>query len=233
MKVFLSGRFGTAAGLLIALSVTGCNVLGPAGGVIGQAIPEHVAAEYAGLAHQRVAIMVWAEPGIHTDFPYLQMDLAAGLQEKLKALQLDPKPKELEETQFPVRADTMALYQEDNPQLEAMPITDLAVKFNTDAKAQKVDRLVYVEISDFSTRSEASLELYKGNITGSLKVLELKDGKAKVVYSSQDDIKATYPKDSPKEGMPEGSDAKIYQGTLDAFTTELSHRLYTYEKEPE
>src|ERR1700722_19577091 len=170
MKVFLSGRFGIAAGLLIALSAAGCNIFGPVGGVIGQAVPEKVSAEYAGLAHQRIAIMVWAEPGIHTDFPYLQMDLAAGLQEKFKRLQLDPKPKELEETQFPVRADTMALYQEDNPQLEAMPITDLALKFNADAKSQRVDRLIYVEISDFSTRSEASLELYKGNITGSVKV---------------------------------------------------------------
>jgi hypothetical protein len=233
MKVFLFGRFAIAAGLLISLMVAGCNVLGPVGGVIGQAVPQMVAAEYAGLAHQRVAIMVWAEPGIRTDFPYLQLDLAAGMQEKLKKLQTDEKPKELEGAEFPVRADTMALYQEDTPQLEAMPITDLALKFNADAKSQNVDRLIYVEVSDFSTRSEASLDLYKGNITGSLKVVELKDGKAKVAYTSQDDIKATYPKDSPAEGMPEGSDAKIYQGTLDAFTTELSHRLYTYEKEPD
>jgi len=233
MKVSLFGRFGIAAGLLIFLTAAGCNILGPVGGVIGQAIPVMVAAEYSGLANQRVAIMVWAEPGIRTDFPYLQLDLAAGLQEKLKKVQTDDKPKELVGAQFPVRADTMALYQEDTPQLEAMPITDLALKFNADAKSQKVDRLIYVEISDFSTRSEASLELYKGNITGSVRVIELNDSKAKVAYTSQEDIHATYPKDSPKEGMPEGSDAKIYQGTLDAFTTELSHRLYTYEKEPD
>ncbi len=233
MKVFIPGRFGFAVSLLVALATAGCNVLGPVGGIIGQAIPQKVAPEYAGLAHQRIAIMVWAEPGIRTDFPYLQVDTAAGLQEKFKQLQTTDKPDELEGATFPVRADTMARYQQDHPELEAMPITDLALKFNVDAKSDRVDRLIYVEITDFSTRAEASLELYKGNITGSVKVIELKDGKAKVVYNSADDLKATFPKDSPKEGMPDGTDAKIYQGTLDAFTTELSHRFYTYEKDPE
>jgi hypothetical protein len=233
MKDFLFCRFGFAVGLLVALMSAGCNVLGPVGGLIGQAVPEKVSAEYAGLAHMKVAIMVWAESGVRTDFPYLQVDTAAGLQEKFKALQKSDNPKELEEATFPVRADTIARYQEDHPELEAMPITDLAAKFNVDAKSERVDRLIYVEVTDFSTRSEASLELYKGNITGSVKVIDLKDGKAKVVYTSADDIKATFPKDSPKEGMPDGTDAKIYQGTLDAFTTELSHRFYTYDKDPD
>ena len=43
MKVFLFGRFGIAAGLLIFLTAAGCNILGPVGGVIGQAIPVMVA----------------------------------------------------------------------------------------------------------------------------------------------------------------------------------------------
>jgi hypothetical protein len=233
MKQLLFARFGFIPVLLAILSLAGCNILGPIGGVIGQAIPEKVAPEYAGLANQRIAIMVWAEPGIRTDFPYLQVDLAAGFQEKLKQLQTASKPKELEGATFPIRADTMARYQEDHPELEAMTITDLAMKFNTDAKSDKVDRLIYVEVTDFATRSEASLELYKGSIAGSVKVIEFKDGNAKVAYISQDDIKANFPKDSPKEGLPDGTDAKIYGGTLDAFTTELSHKFYTWEKEPE
>jgi hypothetical protein len=234
MKQLSIARFSLAPVLLALLPLAGCNILGPIGGVIGRAIPEKVAPEYAGLANQRVAIMVWAEPGIRTDFPYLQVDAAAGFQEKLKQLETtDPIPKELQGATFPIRADTMARYQEDHPELEAMTITDLAMKFNADAKADKVDRLIYIEVSEFATRSEASLELYKGTITGSVKVIEFKDGKAKVAYTSQDDIKAMFPKDSPKDGLPDGTDAKIYGGTLDAFTTQLSDKFYTWEKDPD
>jgi hypothetical protein len=210
--------------LCAALSLAGCNILSAFGAVAGKAIPTHIQAAYKGLAGQTVAVMVWPERGLRIDNPYLQLDLAAGLQKKLQDIQESDKPDELKGTKFPFRADSLVRDQQDHPEIEALPVTEIASRYN-------VSRLIYIEVTDFSTRSEASSELYRGSIVGNMKVIEIDaNGKSKEAFS-KDDIRAFYPKDSPKEGLPIGTDTKIYQGTLDAFTTELSHQVYTYEED--
>lgn len=205
---------------LLAL-LAGCNYLGPAGAVIANAFPNKVAAQYKGLQGQSVAVMVWADRGIRIDNPYLQGNIAAGIQEKLKALQKSDDPPELKGTTFPISPASVVRYQEDHPEIETMPIEETAARFT-------VTRLIYIEVSNFSTQSEASLLLSRGTMTGNVKVVEIANGKAKVAKYTED-ITVSFPKDSPKEGMPNGDHYKIYQGTLDAFTTEVVYRFYDHE----
>jgi hypothetical protein len=210
--------------LLLGAMLAGCNIFAGVGAVTARAFPKHIEAAYKGLQGQTVAVMVWPDRGVRIDNPYLQLDLAAGLQKKLQDIQTSDKPDELREAKFPFRADTLVRDQQDHPEIEAMPVTDIASRYN-------VTRLIYIEVTDFSTRSDASPELYRGSIVGNVKVIEIdKNGKSKEAFT-KNDIRAFYPKDSPKEGLPVGSDYKIYQGTLNAFTTELSHQFYTYEEE--
>ena len=213
--------------LLMLPLLSGCNILGPVGAVMGNAFPPTVDASYKGLANQSAAIIVWADRGIRADNPNLQLDLASGIQDKLITVQKDLKPKELIGTIFPMRSDSIARYQADHPETEFQPISETAANFNT---SYKVTRLIYIEVTDFSTRSESSLALRIGNLTGSIKVFEMADGKAKEAFK-ESDIHVTFPKDSPPEGMPTTSDYKIYQGTLDLFATETIKRLYAHEEE--
>jgi hypothetical protein len=215
--------------LIGVLALSGCNILGPVAAVTSHAFPPTIDASYKGLAKQSVAVIVWAERGIRIDNPNLQLDLASGMEQKLKDVQKDEKPKELEGVTFPVRPDSVARFQEDHPEMEYQPITETAGKFNAMFKAS---RLIYIEVSDFSLRSESSMSLHLGSLTGNIKVLEMSDGKAKEVFK-ESDIHVSFPKDSPPEGMPFGTDYKIYQGTLDAFTTELAKRLYAHTMEDE
>jgi hypothetical protein len=208
---------------LVALS--GCNIIGPVAAVTGRAFPSTIDASYKGLAKQSVVVLVWADRGIRIDNPNLQLDLASGLEQKLKTVQKDEDPKELKGTLFPARADSVARFQEDHPEMEYEPIDQTAIKFNSMFKAT---RLIYIEVSDFSTRSDSSLALHLGNLTGSIKVLEMADGKAKEGFK-ESDIHVSFPKDSPPEGLPIGTDYKIYQGTLDLFTTQLAERLYSHK----
>jgi len=208
----------------LLFNAVGCNLFAGVGAVTARAFPKHIEAAYKGLKGQTVAVMVWPERGVRIDNPYLQLDLAAGLQKTLQDIQATDKPDELKGTTFPFRADLVVKDQQDHPEIEAMPVTDIASRYN-------VSRLIYIEVTDFSTRSDASPELYRGSIVGNLKVIEIDPkGKAKEVFS-KNDLRASYPKDSPKEGLPVGTDYKIYQGTLTAFIVELSHQLYTYEEE--
>ncbi|HEX4125183.1 MAG TPA: hypothetical protein VHY37_10695 [Tepidisphaeraceae bacterium] len=208
---------GAAAGAMYSLS--GCAALG----VAAQALPPaQIIPQYKGLQGQSVAIMVWADRDVRDSWPDLPLDTNAGLEHKLKAGQKD-LPKYLKDTTFPISALSMVRAQEDHPEWDGVPITDIAGQFH-------VTRLIYVEVDEFQTRASDSTDLYKGSIVGSVKVIEIKDGKTKVAYT-EDNIQAVYPKGSLEEGVLDAGDDKIYTGTLDAFTTQLVQRFLPHDEQ--
>jgi hypothetical protein len=211
---------GAVIGVALAGATVGCNLVGPPMAVLEKAFPNKIAAEYKGLDHHTVAVMVWAESGIRIDYPQMQMDIEGAVQDKIKTLQTTDNPPEFVGTTFPNSAESIFRTQEDHPELDAMTVTELASRLN-------VDRLIYVEVNDFSTKSEASDLLSRGTLSGNVEVVEIKDGKAKLAYH-EDNIEVIFPKDSPKEGIPNGDDYKIYQGTLDVFSTEIVNRFYDH-----
>ncbi len=210
-----------ALALLSCLPLLGsCTTIGAVGGLIAQAAPHYTDAAYKGLPDQTTVVMVWVDRKIKMDNPDLQISVAAGLQGKLIDIQKTLKPDELKGTIFPVRAATVVQYQEDHPEIENEPLTTTAAKFDA-------TRLIYVEVTDFETRSEA-IELYRGSMKGTVRVLEMKDGVAKQVMAPHD-IEIVYPKDSTKEGTPIGTDYKTSQGTVDSFVDRASKFFYRYE----
>jgi hypothetical protein len=223
--VFRPVMIAALGAAMLTLS-TACGGLGAPEMLIARAVPRYRAAAYKGLAGQTVGVMCWADRGIRIDNPYLQLDVALGITEKLKISQATDAPAELKGTTFPISPKVIAHYQEDHPEIEGLPITDTAAKFT-------FTRLIYIEVNDFATRSEASMEMYRGTLTGNIKVIEIsKSGKAKIAYA-ENDIHVSYPKDTPEEGLPIGNDYKIYQGTIEKFTDEIVHRLVTYEEDPD
>jgi hypothetical protein len=207
---------------LSLLATNGCDTAGALMGVVAQAIPRHVDAAYKGMAGQTVIVMVWMDRGLKADYPDLQMDIAASLQGKLIDVARDQKPDLLKGTVFPVRAATVIRNQDDHPEWDNESITTTAGKFDG-------TRLIYLEIKDYSLHAGAP-ELYRGTLSGDLKVLEMKDGKAKIAFA-ENDISVLYPKDSPKDGLPIGNDYTNSQGTVDLFTTEVAKRFYPHDED--
>jgi hypothetical protein len=210
--------------LVAALALSSCDTIGAGMGVIAQAVPHYTDAAYKGLPGQVTVVMVWVDRGIKMDNPDLQISVAAGLQDKLINIEATENPEALKGTTFPVRAATVIRYQDDHPEIENEPLTTTAAKFDA-------TRLIYVEVTDFQTRSEA-VELYRGSMKGNVKVVEMKNGTAKQVFA-ENDISVIYPKDSPTEGLPVGTDYKISQGTVDAFTDAVAKRFYRSLDDPE
>jgi hypothetical protein len=217
-----------AAGLLLLAPLGGCDQLGALLGVGLQAIPKTVDAAYKGLAGQRVVVMVWADKGVKQDFESLPGDVAAALQDKLINVQKSDSPDALKGMTFPFATATVVQSQEDHPEWQYLSATDVAVKF-------RATRLIYVEVTDFATRSAASLELYKGTLSATLKVIRIDDDghdhvTAKVDYQS-DPIDIVFPKDSPKDGLPNRADAQVAQGTIDAFADLVSKKFYKHDED--
>jgi hypothetical protein len=198
--------------------LTGCAIFG----VAASALPPPTAPpRYNGLAGQKVGVMVWTDPGIRIDWPALQIDLANAVQNKLAE---KAKSKALLKTTYPILPASIARYQQDHPEVDAMSITELAPRLGG------LTRLIYIEIEDFATRSDMSIDLFRGSARATVKVVEIADGKAKVAFE-QNGVQATYPKRAPTEGLPNVGDARIYAGTIDAFSTSIANLFVPHEGE--
>jgi hypothetical protein len=168
-----------------------------------------------------VGVMVWADRGVRIDYPGMQLDTASGIQNKLELAQKE-QIKDLEGTKFPVKPASIVRYQMDHPEIEALKLTDVAPKLG-------VNRLIYIEIEDFATRPHPGVELYRGSMSGTIKVVEIApDRSAKTVYQ-ENDVRAIFPPKSPEDGVLTGDDYRIYVGTVDAFTTEVAKRFAQHE----
>ena len=203
--------------LLLMLTLSGCAAIG----VAANAMPAPMRRpEYTGMTNQTIGVMVWADRGIQIDWPSLQVDLANGIQKKLEA---QVKAKELLGAKYPVQPASIVRYQRDHPEIEAMQITEVAPKFG-------VSRLIYIELDDFATRSDMSVELFRGQAKGNVRVLEIENGKAKVAWEKPD-VYVAYPKKAPKEGIPSAGDARMYTGTIDAYSTTIAQLFYSWRPE--
>jgi hypothetical protein len=207
----------------LALSVSGCDQIGALGGLVARNIPRHVDAAYKGLAGKSVIVMVEMDRSMRMDYPDLQLDLAGSLQSKLIAIARDQKPDLMKGTTFPVSPKAVVLEQENHPEWATTEdITTTAAKFNG-------DRLIYVYVDEFATHAGAE-ELFRGTLKGGIKVIEMKDGKAKLAFH-EEDISVLYPKDSPNDGLPIGTESKIAEGTIEAFTDEVAKRFYPHDED--
>jgi hypothetical protein len=217
----LPPRLRSACWLLLALSLAGlsagCQLLG----VMAAKSPDvPVGPKYKGLAGQKVAVMVWADRATSIDWPHLQLDVTRGIHSRLSdAVHVKKPPEEIKGTTF-VAPESVVRFQHDHPEIETESVIDIAPKID-------ITRLVYVEINEFSTRPEESLQLYRGSMSGNLKVVEVVNGRARIAYQ-EENIKVVYPEDSPEEGIPGGDDIQMYEKTLDAFSTEVANRFLTH-----
>lgn len=204
--------------LLLALwipTVAGCA----AAGIAAQSMPQRVKASYFGLENQSIGVLVWADRGTLIDWDDIQLDLANKIQTNLQR----SKASELRNATFPWQPASVLRFMRDRPELASVPIEQVAPRMSG------ITRLIYVEIEDFSTRAHASLELFRGSATASMRVLEIADGQSKIGYK-EDGIRVVFPRGVPEDGLPNLRDSTIYQGTLQTLADEITARLMTTTK---
>jgi len=208
---------------VLLLFLPGCNLFGAIAGKLAplQTIPP----QYAGFADQSIAIMVWAGDGTMIDFPDVRADLAGSMQKKLTEAR-DVKTKEMANIRFATTPSAVVRLQENHPEYESMPLTEVAPKLGA-------TRVIYLEIENLQTRSSASVELYRGSASATVKVVEVPPGgggPATVAYEEAA-ISAVFPPNAREEGTPEGNDRAIYHGLIDALASEIAKRFVPHQED--
>ncbi|QOV90799.1 hypothetical protein IPV69_05425 [Humisphaera borealis] len=196
----------------------GCAVLGVAA---SKASRTTVKPAYMGFGNQTVGVMVTTDRGTQVDFPRLQLDIAQSVQSKMQGAQAN-KAEELKGTQFPAAAGPTAIfaYQRNHPEYDVEPIAKIAPKLG-------VTRLIYIEIEGFALNPADVLELFRGEVTGRVRVVEITDGVGKVVFS--DAVSGVFPEHSGPDGTPNLTRAVTYRGAIDAFGTAIVQKFVEYE----
>ena len=209
--------------------LSGCNIIGAAAQVLPR--PD-IAPAYKGLAGQTVGVMVWVDRGVRIDFPSLQGDIARSLTDKLSQTS-NPRDAKAKEKVPPEMANVQYLnpmsvirFQEDHPELEGLPSTEVATRLG-------VTRVIYLEVFTFETRSDVSIDLFKGTVLAKMEVLEVSrdasgNKTAKVAYNDPD-FRTLYPPNRP-EGIA-GTDVnteQIYLKTVDQFTDDVALKFVTH-----
>ncbi len=209
--------------LPLLLLLGGCAIFG----VIANAVPKIVDAKYTGLKGQDVAIMVWADRATRNDWPSIQIDTAAAIRNRLITAQQADKPDALDKTTFSVTPQSIARFQIDHPESDALPIADIA-------RMVGVPRLVYVEITNFQTRPDQSAmsELFRGELTANVKVIEY-DKVTRGIKAGYEEvgIAAAFPRKAPAEGVLNLGDERARVGTITLFSQSLAWRFYKHEEE--
>jgi hypothetical protein len=221
---FISFVFSSSLRALVALPLllmsSGCAFPGIVAGKLMAAVIAKP--KYLGLPGQSVGVLVWTDRGIQIDYPNLNLDLANSIQ---KMLVDSGKSDDLKGTIFPVQPASIQRYVLDHPNFDMRDVTEIAPKFG-------VTRLIYIEVEDFGTRAPASVELYRGHLNATFRIVEISGDHAKVAYE-ENNVMASFPPKVPEDGTPDGDDVRFYAGTVNAMSTEILNRLVSHELDDE
>jgi hypothetical protein len=207
---------------LLVVTARGCTIVGA---VAAKTLPNDVPPKYVGLQNQTVAVMVWADRAVRVDWNRIQLDAAGTIQSSLQALAASGgnPAKELLGMQFPLQPAQVARFQKDRPFLETAPVTEFAPELG-------VTRLIYVELEQFSTRSDIAPQLYRGTAVATLKVVEIDPAtnQARIAYE-ENGIRAGFPHQGREEGEIAGNDQVFYAETIRELAAEVASKFVTHE----
>ena len=230
-RLFICTLLGSSS-----LAVGGCVILGAAASKLPAPI---VPAAYDDLAGKSVAVWVWVDPAVDLDYPTLSLELATAIQSGLEAARdvgSRGQQRALEETTFPIEPRSIVRYQKNDPLLNTLPVRDLAPRLG-------VERVIYVEVADFTTQGGAVVGLNRGTAEVGVTVVEID---APVVGGTSDKARVGVVETAYAEGglelafppgAAEGSNRltprQTYEGTLAEIAGTVVRKFIPHPQEPE
>lgn len=222
-------RLLALAALFLLPACQGCTVLGYAASVLPK---PPIKARYAGLGGQKVAVITWVERGTYEHYQWfgwdVRLDLSSQVTNKIKAAQkADQKIEELKGTTF-VDAKTVYKWQKNHPEMEIRTAAEMAPAL---AAATGATRVIFVEVQPFMTLDPKTQILLKGYAQASIHVVEIDHAAPARQVFAESEVTANFP-DNTSEGLPPTDSVDepyIYKNLVDALSTQVAVRFFTYE----
>ncbi len=207
-------RWGVWVLVLGFMMVTsGCNLLQlPVYLLFGQRT-QKVKAQYTGLAHKKVALIVATGPGIDFAYPSARSNISlaviAAIKTHIKGVEFVPYRK-------------VEAFQDETLDWSALPMEQIARKFG-------VQRILYLDTYEFSMAETSSVYLLRGRVSAALRVYEADSANPdNPVY--QTEIHVIYPEQGPLP-MSDVGQIKVWRNSIGLFAKQLAEKFYDHKVE--
>jgi len=213
----LSGRLLSAVGLtglsVLLLVGVGCNWIGWGAYVIGgdKKKTHSVKAHYKGLDDKRLAVLVSADEHALYEHPTASLAVCRALTTEL-AIHVPGAD--------PVDPQQIDQFQQENLYWDSVPYSQLINRL-------RVDRIVYVDLVEYTTHEAGNRYIWQGTIIANIGVLE---GEAKNPnnFAYWNTIQVKFPDDRPV-GLLEADGRIIEQQTLKRFAVKVGRLFRDHE----
>jgi len=190
----------------LLLAGAGCKMVAAPFLMWGREPTKDIPAEWPHLRDKKVCIVVWADADTLVEHPWVQLETAEHVAKALRAhvpgITFVPPRKVYD-------------YQQRDPDWESADPATLGDRFGA-------DRVLMIELTQFTTREPESPHLYRGRAAANLKIFNADYPNSAPVYKTS--VEAVYPPDSPgKWGV---SERDIRAATIEAFAEKVATRFY-------
>lgn len=198
------GLFGVLAGS--ALLSTGCQLVALPFLLWGQEPTKDVPAEFPHLQQKEVCLVVWCDADTLFEYPNVRFELSEYVAVAMRANVAGI-------TFIPNRQVTELQTRESKWERE--PPGRLGAKFGA-------DRVLAIELTQYTMREPDSPHLYRGRIAANLRVYDANTPDARWLWQSNVDV--AFP---PGSVAPWGTDENtVRRGAMEAFATEVANKFY-------
>lgn len=191
----------------LLLPAAGCHQLVMAPWVLwGEEPTRTVKAEYPYLQDKKVTVAVWAEMDTTFEFPFVQTEVGSFVEDALrtsvKGVTVTPTRQVVE-------------YQNRNGDWDRAAPEAIGKHFGA-------QRLIVVELTQYSTREPDNTHLMRARVAANVKVYDTSYPNSEPVYKTE--VRAEYPPDGP--GAWGVSEATLRGEAMRVFAQELAGRFY-------
>lgn len=190
----------------------GCQAAGVVANAIGGGDREvQVNAQYAGLAGKSVAVLVAADESMLYRYPHLPRAASQAISAQIAASLPDVTivtPKQIAE------------FQARNPYWTTLGYARLIQRLG-------VQRLVYVDVSEFSTHEPGNTYSWQGLIVANVGIVEAESATPQNL-SFQTIVRADYPEKASSVGVLDSNEATIQMGLLQVFARKTAWLFYQH-----
>jgi len=198
-----SGLFAAAAILPV---LAGCRIAAIPFLLWGQPPTKLVPAEYPYLTGKKVCIVVWADNYTLLEYPFVQLEVSEHVRRALE--------QHIKSIHF-VASRTVVDYQRSDPEWERKPPALIGARFHA-------DRVLLIELTQYTTREPESTFLYRGRIAANVKVYDPAYPDAGPAYKCV--IETVYPEEA--SGQWGTNEDQIRRKAMEAFAAEVAARFH-------
>ena len=195
-------RRATEWGLLLTglmLATGGCSLWGQRAYQAGASVRP---GRYDGLAHHRVAVLIYCNSATSFQYPQARREVSSFVAAQLA--------RELPTARL-LDYHVMLAYQDHTSNWQMLPVKAIGKHFS-------VDRVLYIELTSYRFHARGANNLLRGDISANVYVYDTHVGGSGRVFSTR--IEAHWPKHGPEAGFDADLDM-VRMNTLDRFSREL------------